>query len=188
MAKKAIKRRAWTAEQVRTLKTMARQKKRASQIAKAAEAFRRRNEAKGIQYGLIARHTGLNNPSCTVGPDRSCARFAGEEALARTAAPDRLRGYALVSLCGRLAHLPVASERSAGIENTHGRAVTLEMIAIASLAGNVCSSASSSSPSRWASALEEALCGLCSIGMKDSFNAFQSILYAGLDETADAHN
>jgi hypothetical protein len=24
--------------------------------------------------------------------------------------------------------------------------------------------------------------------MKDSFNAFQSILYAGLDETADAHN
>ena len=46
-------------------------------------------------------------------------------------------------------------------------------IATASLAGNVCSSASSSSPSRWASALEDALCGLFSIGMpcKTFFNS-----------------
>jgi hypothetical protein len=39
---------------------------------------------------------------------------------------------------------------------------------------NVCSSASSSSPSRWATALEDALCGLFSIGMtcKTFFNSF----------------
>ena len=62
------------------------------------------------------------------------------------------------------------------------------LIATASLAGNVCSSASSSSPSRWASALEEALCSLGSIGMtcKTSFNSCYDILYARLDEIADA--
>jgi hypothetical protein len=38
-------------------------------------------------------------------------------------------------------------------------------IATGSLAGNVCSSASSSSQSRWASRREDGLCALCSIGM-----------------------
>jgi hypothetical protein len=51
----------------------------------------------------------------------------------------------------------------------------------ASLAGNVCSSASSSSSSRWVNAAEDALCGFFSAGMSQrpssSFNSFQSILY-----------
>ena len=48
MAKKATKRRAWTAEQVRTLKTMARKKKHAFAYRQNAEAHRRRNAAKGV--------------------------------------------------------------------------------------------------------------------------------------------
>jgi hypothetical protein len=101
-------------------------------------------------------------------------------------------GYALVFLCSPLAPFRVPASgvresRTRALRSCDSRSIS---ISIASLAGNVCSSASSSSPSRWASALEEALCGLCSIGMicKTSFNAFQSILYARLDEMADAQN
>ena len=76
-------------------------------------------------------------------------------------------GWTLVFLCSPPAHLPVASEWSAGIVNlclTIGDSRS-KSIATASLAGNVCSSASSSSQLRWASRREDGLCALCSIGM-----------------------
>ena len=52
MAKKARKRRAWTAEQVRTLKTMARQKKRASRIAERLKRTESATRQKAFSIGL----------------------------------------------------------------------------------------------------------------------------------------
>jgi hypothetical protein len=52
MTKKATKRRAWTAEQVRTLKTMARQKKRASHIAKTLKRTEGATRQKAFSMGL----------------------------------------------------------------------------------------------------------------------------------------
>jgi hypothetical protein len=52
MAKKTTKRRAWTAEQVRTLKTMARQKKRASRIAKTLKRSEGATRQKAFSMGL----------------------------------------------------------------------------------------------------------------------------------------
>jgi hypothetical protein len=52
MAKKAIKRRAWTAEQVRTLKMMARQKKRASHIAKKPKRSETATRQNAFSMGL----------------------------------------------------------------------------------------------------------------------------------------
>ena len=52
MAKKAVKRRAWTAEQLRTLKAMARQKKRASRIAKTLKRTEGATRQKAFSMGL----------------------------------------------------------------------------------------------------------------------------------------
>jgi hypothetical protein len=52
MARKATKRRAWTAEQVRTLKTMARQRKRASRIAKTLKRTEGATRQKAFTMGL----------------------------------------------------------------------------------------------------------------------------------------
>src|SRR6185312_15237591 len=53
MAKKS-KRRAWSATDVRSLKTMARNKKHAGTICTNAEKNRRCYPSKGIQHGIIA--------------------------------------------------------------------------------------------------------------------------------------
>jgi len=70
--------------------------------------------------------------------------------------------------------LPASGARESRTRASRSCDLRSKSIATASLAGNVCSSASSSSPSRWASTLEDALCGLCSIGMtwKTFFNPF----------------
>jgi hypothetical protein len=52
MAKKATKRRAWTTDHVRTLKTMARQKKKASRIAKALKRSEGATRQKAFSMGL----------------------------------------------------------------------------------------------------------------------------------------
>ena len=52
MAKKATKQRAWTAEQVRTLKTMARKKKHASRIAKTLKRTEGATRQKAFSIGL----------------------------------------------------------------------------------------------------------------------------------------
>ncbi len=52
MAKKATKRLAWTAEQVRTLKTLARKKKRASRIAKTLKRTEGATRQKAFSIGL----------------------------------------------------------------------------------------------------------------------------------------
>jgi hypothetical protein len=52
MARKARKRRAWTAEQVRTLKTMARHKKRASRIAERLKRTESATRQKAFSIGL----------------------------------------------------------------------------------------------------------------------------------------
>ena len=52
MAKKATKRRAWTSENVRTLKTMARQKKRAARIAKTLKRTEGATRQKAFSMGL----------------------------------------------------------------------------------------------------------------------------------------
>jgi hypothetical protein len=52
MAKKAKARRIWTAEHVRALKTMARQKKRASQIAKALKRSEGATRQKAFSIGI----------------------------------------------------------------------------------------------------------------------------------------
>ena len=52
MAKKARKRRAWTAEQVRILKTMARQKRRASRIAERLKRTEGATRQKAFSIGL----------------------------------------------------------------------------------------------------------------------------------------
>jgi hypothetical protein len=52
MAKKATKRRAWTAEHVRTLRTMARQKKTASRIAKRLKRTESATRQKAFSIGL----------------------------------------------------------------------------------------------------------------------------------------
>jgi len=52
MAKKATKRRAWSAEEVRTLKTMARNKKRASRIAKTLKRSEGATRQKAFSMGL----------------------------------------------------------------------------------------------------------------------------------------
>ena len=52
MAKKATKRRAWTIDHVRTLKTMARQKKKASRIAKALKRSEGATRQKAFSMGL----------------------------------------------------------------------------------------------------------------------------------------
>jgi hypothetical protein len=52
MAKKARKRKAWTAEQVRTLRTMARQKKGASRIAKRLKRTEGATRQKAFSIGL----------------------------------------------------------------------------------------------------------------------------------------
>jgi hypothetical protein len=52
MAKKAIRRRTWTAEHVRTLKTMARQKKAASRIAKKLKRTEGATRQKAFSMGL----------------------------------------------------------------------------------------------------------------------------------------
>jgi len=52
MAKKATKRRAWTADQVRTLKTLARKKKRAASIAKTLKRTEGATRQKAFSMGL----------------------------------------------------------------------------------------------------------------------------------------
>jgi hypothetical protein len=52
MAKKATKRRAWTPEQVRTLKTLARRKARAAQIAKTLKRTVGATRQKAFSMGL----------------------------------------------------------------------------------------------------------------------------------------
>jgi hypothetical protein len=52
MAKKVKKRRAWTAEQVRTLKTMARQKKTASRIAQTLKRTEGATRQKAFSMGV----------------------------------------------------------------------------------------------------------------------------------------
>jgi hypothetical protein len=52
MAKKARKRRAWTAEQVRTLKAMARQKRPAARIAKRVKRTEGATRQKAFSIGL----------------------------------------------------------------------------------------------------------------------------------------
>ena len=60
MAKKATKRRAWTADHVRTLKTMARQKKNASRIAKALKRTEGATRQKALSIGLSLELAGLS--------------------------------------------------------------------------------------------------------------------------------
>ena len=55
MAKRKKKRRAWTAGEVRELKTMARKKTTASQIAKKLKTDRRRDAPEGLQHRALAR-------------------------------------------------------------------------------------------------------------------------------------
>ena len=63
MAKKTAKRVSWTAENVRTLKSLAKKKTPAPKIAKALKAHRGCNEAKGVQPWYVARQSGLiTNP------------------------------------------------------------------------------------------------------------------------------
>ena len=52
MANRATKRRAWTSEQVRTLKTMARKKKPASRIAKMLKRSEGATRQKAFSIGL----------------------------------------------------------------------------------------------------------------------------------------
>ena len=52
MAKKVRKRRAWTAEQVRTLKTMARKKKTASRIAQRLKRTEGATRQKAFSIGV----------------------------------------------------------------------------------------------------------------------------------------
>jgi hypothetical protein len=52
MAKKAGKRRAWTSEQVRILRTMARRKKRASRIAERLKRTEGATRQKAFSIGL----------------------------------------------------------------------------------------------------------------------------------------
>jgi hypothetical protein len=52
MARKATKRRAWTAEHVRTLRTMAQQKKTASRIAKTLKRTEGATRQKAFSMGL----------------------------------------------------------------------------------------------------------------------------------------
>jgi hypothetical protein len=52
MAKKASKHRTWTTEHVRTLKTMARQKKPASRIAKSLKRTEGATRQKALSLGL----------------------------------------------------------------------------------------------------------------------------------------
>jgi hypothetical protein len=52
MVKKVRKRHAWTAEQVRTLKTMARQKKTASRIAKRLKRTEGATRQKAFSIGV----------------------------------------------------------------------------------------------------------------------------------------
>jgi len=52
MAKKAAKRRAWTTEHVRTLRTMVRQKKTASRIAKRLKRTEGATRQKAFSMGL----------------------------------------------------------------------------------------------------------------------------------------
>jgi hypothetical protein len=52
MAKKTIKRHTWTAEHVRTLKAMARQKKAASRIAKKLKRTEGATRQKAFSMGL----------------------------------------------------------------------------------------------------------------------------------------
>ena len=52
MAKRATKRRIWTAEHVRTLKKMARQKKRASHIAKSLKRSEGATRQKAFSMGI----------------------------------------------------------------------------------------------------------------------------------------
>ena len=59
MAKRARKRRTWTVEQVRTLKTMARQKKRASRIAKRLKRTEGATRQKAFSIGLSLDFAGL---------------------------------------------------------------------------------------------------------------------------------
>ena len=59
MAKKARKRRAWTAEQVRILRTMARQKKRASRIAERLKRTEGATRQKAFSIGLSLDFAGL---------------------------------------------------------------------------------------------------------------------------------
>jgi hypothetical protein len=52
MTKKATKRRGWTADQVRTLKTLARKKKPASRIAKTLKRSEDATRQKAFSIGL----------------------------------------------------------------------------------------------------------------------------------------
>ena len=61
MAKKATKRLAWTAEQVRTLKTMARKKKHASRIAKTLKRTEGATRQKAFSMGLSLELAGLSS-------------------------------------------------------------------------------------------------------------------------------
>jgi hypothetical protein len=52
MARKALKRRAWTSEQVRTLKTLARKKTRAARIAKTLKRSEGATRQKAFSMGI----------------------------------------------------------------------------------------------------------------------------------------
>jgi hypothetical protein len=52
MAKKAIKRRAWTAEQVKTLKSLARKRTRAERIAKTLKRTEGATRQKAFSLGV----------------------------------------------------------------------------------------------------------------------------------------
>ena len=67
MAKKARKRRAWTAEQVRTLETMARQKKRASRIAERLKRTESATRQKAFSIGLSLELAGLSSEKLRLG-------------------------------------------------------------------------------------------------------------------------
>ena len=60
MAKKVRKRRAWTAEQVRTLKTMARKKKTASRIAQRLKRTEGATRQKAFSMGVSLELSGLS--------------------------------------------------------------------------------------------------------------------------------
>ena len=62
MAKKVSKRREWTPAQVRTLKSLARQKKARRDDRQNPKANRRCDAAKGIQSRSIAELAGLKFP------------------------------------------------------------------------------------------------------------------------------
>ena len=147
--------------------------------------FLRTDSRKGVSY--------FEQPRC--GPKCRSVGISATVSFFRISAVSRhsiAAGYALVFLCSPLVHLPLASERSAGIENSCLTSCDSRSISIAtgSLAGNVCSSASSSSASRWASALEDGSMRFVfdRHDLKDLLQLLLEYLIYRLDEMADVQN